>query len=291
MTLVSVSIGRIESYVTATATVQPQNRLEINPPVAGRIEKILVKEGEEVKSGDVLALMSSTDRAALLDAARLQGGDTLKRWEDVYNVTPLLAPIDGEVIVQKIKPGKNVTTSDAVLVLSNRLILQAQVDETDIGKVKLEQAVIIGLDAYPQIEVSGKVDHIYYESTVVSNVTTYYVDIVPNEVPDVFRSGMSASVKIIRESIDNALLLPRDVVKQDGDQNYVLVNQGGAPFRRDVQIGLSDDVYAQITNGISAQDRVIATADDFDSTAQTKETTNPFLPTPPKGGVPSGGRP
>ena len=80
-------------------------------------------------------------------------------------------------------------------------------------------------------------------------------------------------------------------MKQDGDQNYVLVNQGGAPFRRDVQIGLSDDVYAQITNGISAQDRVIATADDFDSTAQTKETTNPFLPTPPKGGVPSGGRP
>jgi macrolide-specific efflux system membrane fusion protein len=51
----------------------PQNRLEIKPPIAGRAEEVLVNEGELVKAGQIIAWMSSTDRAALLDAARAQG--------------------------------------------------------------------------------------------------------------------------------------------------------------------------------------------------------------------------
>ncbi|MFH0753461.1 MAG: efflux RND transporter periplasmic adaptor subunit, partial [Candidatus Omnitrophota bacterium] len=160
--------GHIENAITATGTVQPQNRLEIKPPISGRIDKILVEEGQMVKSGDILALMSSTDRAALLDAARLQGGDILKNWEDVYKPTPLIAPVDGEVIVKAVDPGQVVSASDAVVVLSDRLIVQAQVDETDIGKVKRGQMAEITLDAYPQLMVKAKVDHIYYESKVVS---------------------------------------------------------------------------------------------------------------------------
>src|SRR5262249_40126931 len=149
--------------------IQPQNRLEIKPPIGGRIEKILVEEGHIVKTGDILAIMSSTDRAALLDAARMQGAEALKSWDDVYKATPLLAPIDGEVIVKSVNPGQTVTPTDDVVVLSDRLIVQAQVDETDIGKVKLGQAAAISLDAYPKIHVRGTVDHIYYESKVVSN--------------------------------------------------------------------------------------------------------------------------
>lgn len=65
--------GNLEVTILATGTVQPENRLEIKPPVPGRIEEVLVKEGQVVKRGDVLAWMSSTERAALLDAARSQG--------------------------------------------------------------------------------------------------------------------------------------------------------------------------------------------------------------------------
>ena len=66
---VSPAMASIQTTITATATVQPQNRLEIKPPINGRIDQILVQEGEMVKTGEVLALMSSTERAALLDAA------------------------------------------------------------------------------------------------------------------------------------------------------------------------------------------------------------------------------
>ena len=65
--------GTIEQIVSTTGTVLPKNRLEIKPPVPGRIESISVSEGQDVKTGQLLAWMSSTERAALLDAARGQG--------------------------------------------------------------------------------------------------------------------------------------------------------------------------------------------------------------------------
>ena len=80
--------GNIEVLITTTGTVQPQNRLEMKPPISGRIEEILVREGSNVKKGEVVAWMSSTERAALIDAARSKGGETLQYWEDAYKPTP-----------------------------------------------------------------------------------------------------------------------------------------------------------------------------------------------------------
>jgi len=133
---VSVRVGPIKTIISATGKVLPKNRLEIKPPVSGRIEGILVKEGDFVKKGDTLGWMSSTERAALLDAAQGQGEEKLKYWQQVYKPIALVAPIDGEVIVATIQPGQAVTTADAALVLSDQLIVRAQVDETDIGKIK-----------------------------------------------------------------------------------------------------------------------------------------------------------
>jgi macrolide-specific efflux system membrane fusion protein len=65
--------GPIEETVEATGTIVPLNRVEIKPPIAGRIERLLADEGDSVREGQILAWMSSDDRAAILDAARAQG--------------------------------------------------------------------------------------------------------------------------------------------------------------------------------------------------------------------------
>lgn len=98
--------GSIQNIISATGMALPKNRLEIKPPVSGRIEKMLVEEGDKVKAGQILAEMSSTERAALLDAARGEGEDELKYFEDVYKTIPLISPIGGEVIVAKLKRDK-----------------------------------------------------------------------------------------------------------------------------------------------------------------------------------------
>src|SRR3954470_5738623 len=84
---VPVKRGDLQITVLATGTVQPENRLEIKPPIAGRIEQVLVQEGQNVKKGQLLAWMSSTERAAMLDAARSQGPAEVKKWEQLYRPT------------------------------------------------------------------------------------------------------------------------------------------------------------------------------------------------------------
>jgi len=141
--------GSISSAVSTTGVVEPKNRLKIQSSIGGRVEAILVAEGQYVKKGEVLALISSTERAALLDAARVQGKSEEAYWKRVYKETSIIAPLDGQVIVRSIDPGQAVTTSDSLFVLSDHLIVKAYVDETDIGRVKVGQNAVIGLDAYP----------------------------------------------------------------------------------------------------------------------------------------------
>lgn len=272
--------GTIQNIISTTGTVLPRNRLEIKPPVNGRIEEILVQEGEDIKTGQTLARMSSTERAALLDAARGQGEETLKYWKEVYKEILLISPIDGEVIVAKTQAGQTVTISDPIIVLSDKLIVRAQVDETDIGKVKLNQSAIIGLDAYPKIKVKAKVDHISYESTIVNNVTIYEVDILPESVPEVFRSGMSASVDIIEVGKEGILVIPLEAVNRDKDGSFVLLRQDRSkrPVKQIVELGIFDETNIEVISGLTQEDKIIIKSEKYLPVKNTNSKSNPFMP-------------
>ncbi|MFH1653563.1 MAG: efflux RND transporter periplasmic adaptor subunit [Pseudomonadota bacterium] len=271
--------GDVRLTIATVGTIKPQNRLEIKPPISGRVEKILVKEGDEVKVGDVLAFMSSTERATLMDAARLKGDEEFKYWQKVYKETPLVSPIDGIVIVRDVEPGQTVSTGDAILVLSNRLMVEADVDETDIGEVKAGQGAIVGLDAYPDIKVGAVVDHISYESEVVNNVTIYKVDILPTEVPEVFRSGMSANVEIVAKEVKDALLIPSSALIIEKAETTVFVKDpsNGKMKRVSVITGLENDGYIEIKSGISESDIIFVRKDSY-AVPKKNNGTNPFLP-------------
>jgi macrolide-specific efflux system membrane fusion protein len=271
-------VGKIERIISTTGTVLPKNRLAIKPPVNGRVENVLVQEGEKVKIGQVLSWMSSTDRAALLDNARGQGEDVLKYWQDVYKPIALLAPIDGEVIVATTQPGQTVTTADSVVVLSDHLIVRAQVDETDIGGVKLGQKAVITLDAYPDTKIKAGVDHIYYESQTVNNVTIYNVDLMPEETPLYFRSGMNATVNFVAQSKDNVLLVPTEAVHVEKGESFVLVSQPDKePMKREVKTGMSDDKNTEIVSGISESDTLVLKSKKY-TIPKNATGTNPFMP-------------
>lgn len=271
--------GSIQSFISTTGIVQPQNRLEIKPPIAGRIEEVIVKEGDKVKTGQVMARMSSTERAALLDAAHSQGEEAINYWKDVYKATPLIAPLDGEVIVRAVEPGQTVTSNDALIVLSDRLIVEAQVDETDIGRVKVGQLADIGLDAYPEVKVKGAVDHISYESEIINNVTIYKVDILPEKVPEVFRSGMSANINIVEKGRENALLIPLNAVIEEKNDKFVMIkkHRGASPEKVKVVLGISDDSNVEVLSGVNPGDRIIIKKQKYDLSKKDSKN-NPFMP-------------
>ncbi|MBA3066200.1 efflux RND transporter periplasmic adaptor subunit [bacterium] len=264
--------GGISKSVSANGTVRPRNRLEIKPPFSGRIDRILVSEGDTVKKGDVLSWMSSQDRAALLDAARAKGADAVAKWNDVYKPTPVIAPISGFIIKRSFEPGQTVSASDALLVMADSLIIEAQVDETDIGKLKIGQIAEILLDAYPSDMVRGNIEHIAYESEVINNVTVYRVKIAPAGGLALLRSGMSANIDIKLEEKNDILILSAAAVKKYGTKEFVSIkNDAGEIKRRNITTGISDGVNVEIVSGL--EEGELVTMESRPSSQRSRRTT------------------
>ncbi|MFA5104950.1 MAG: efflux RND transporter periplasmic adaptor subunit [Candidatus Margulisiibacteriota bacterium] len=254
----TVQKGSIKTAITTVGEVVPRNRLEIKPPIGGRVEQVLVKEGNNVAKGQTIAWMSSSDRATLIDAARAKGEEELKYWEDAYKPAPVIAPLSGFIIKRSVEPGQSVTISDAIIVMADKLIVKAQVDETDIGKISDGQKVILTLDAYPNKEINGTVEHIAYESETINNVNIYVVDVIPSQVPSFFKSGMSASAKFILSDNANALLLPSEAIKKYKGSSYVLSeNKDEKISAVQVETGTDDGTNTEILSGLSEGDTVI----------------------------------
>lgn len=250
--------GSIEETVEATGSIAPLSRVEIKSPVSGRVERLLVDEGERVQPGQIIAWMSSTDRAAILDAARAQGPEALQRWQDAYKPTPIVASLPGVIILRNVVQGQTIDPAVVMFAMSDTLISIAQVDESDIGRVKLGMTARITLDSYPDKPVTGKVFDVLYEGRNVSNVIQYGVKIKIDKVPDYFRSQMTANVSFIVRSKKDALLLPAAAVRDAGDAKQVLLPgpEEGKTTPREVKVGIQTDQSVEIVEGLSDGDKV-----------------------------------
>ena len=277
--VITVKKGSIEVNVLSTGTVNPENRLNIQSPVAGRAEQVLVDQGYTVKKGQVLAWVSSTERASLMDAAHAEGPEEVQKWEALYKPAPVLAPVNGMIIQRNVQPGQTFSTTDAILVMSDHLIVQTQVDETDIAQIQLKQQAKIILDAYPKDVILGQVKKIAYDAKTTNNVTTYEVDVLPEHVPPFMRSGMTANVTFPIGNKNDVLVVPMDAVKSKDGQPFVMVPNPagkGEPIQKSVVLGISDKTQQEITSGLSENDQLLEP--EFKLEGTKGQGANPFMP-------------
>lgn len=257
LTEYTVKKESIEVHTISTGVVSPQNRLEVKSPISGRIEKILVKEGDRVVKNQILALTSTDDRAALLDAASGKGPEERAKWEEIYPATPLMAPITGTIILKSFEEGQVFIWSDALFTISDRLTVKAQVDETDIAKIKKGQSALITLDAYKDEPLQAYVDRIAYDATTINNVTSYIVDVVPDRVPDYLRSGMTANVKFQLETKKAVLIVPSYAVKLKNGKSVVTVMVGNKKVDREIRLGITEGKKQEVLSGLSEGDIIL----------------------------------
>jgi macrolide-specific efflux system membrane fusion protein len=248
-----VERGPLRVTLRESAVVEPEHRHTVTPPIPGRIDTINVANGAAVKQGQILAWISSTDRAALMDAARAAGGAEVKFWEDIYKPAPLIAPLDGHIISTAVVPGQVVVTAETVFTMSDHLIVQASVDETDLNHVWLDQPADITFDSFPDAHLTGKVHEIAYDATTVNNVTTYMVNIFLDSTPDYVRSGISANVFLLISDRKSVLRIPTDAITPEGD---VLVAQGQnqPPVAQAIKVGMSDGTWTEVLSGLNDGD-------------------------------------
>lgn len=209
-----VEIKDLRITVESTGEIQPRNRLDVKPPIAGRLEELMVDEGDAVDKGQILGWVSSTERATLLDAALATSEQEYDYWEELYKPTPLISPIKGTVIARNFEPGQSINANDAVVVIADDLIVLASLDETDIGQIKIGQDVKVRLESYPDTEFMCEVEKIAYDAKTESNVTMYEIDVRPEQLPGFARSGMTANLEFIIEEKNGVLALPASAIQQ-----------------------------------------------------------------------------
>lgn len=268
--------GDLRVSVTSTGTVQPEGRIEMKPPVPGRMESVLVREGQKVRRGQIIAWMSSTERAALLDSARAVSSEEYKRFQEYYKATPIVAPVSGTIILRNVEPGQTVASSDVLLVVSDRLQVVAKVDETDIARIAAGMPAEILLDAYPDQVIDARVSAIAFEAKTVNNVTTYDVEVAPKAQPAFMRSGMTANVTFVLKKKENVLILPLAAIQFRKDAPFVLVK--GAKGKAEevlIAIGDSDGSNTEITSGLDEAQTVLVPKMQIHT---GRQGTNPFMP-------------
>ncbi len=208
--------------------------------------------------------------------------------------TVVRSPMDGVVIIRYVEEGQviasgisNVSGGTLIAVVGdlNSVYIQADVDETDIGKVALGQKVKVTADAHPEKEFTGQVLRIAPMGTEVQNVTTFKVTSEVTNPERLLKAGMNATVEIIAADLKNALLIPVEAVKDaseamqfssfskeegkseavakspkpkhDPKQKFALAIKNGVPSPVPVETGVSNFDYVELKSGLSEGDSVL----------------------------------
>lgn len=176
----------------------------------------------------------------------------------------LISPIEGTVISDGgFVSGENLTLtslSTDYMKVANLSTLQfkVQVDEVDFGKITIGQSVKVVLDAFPNEVFSGKVAFINKEGVkTLSGGVTVPIEVAFDEVDDRLVLGLSGEADFIIEEKQNVLVVPREFIKSDNDNQIVYVLVDGKPEKVIVTTGLTTMAQTEVSSGLNEGQEII----------------------------------
>ncbi len=176
----------------------------------------------------------------------------------------LLSPIDGIVVdLSQPQSGVAIVASQpiATIVDPQSLYFRSEVDEEDVVKITAGQDSIVSLDSFKDKPIQTNIGYIAFDSLDNKASTVYEVRFPLNLSNQSlqYRLGMNGSANIITSSESNVIALPSSAIYEDQSNKYIykLNPQGDKKIRVNVQTGVSDDNFTQITQGVAVGDKVV----------------------------------
>jgi HlyD family secretion protein len=261
------------------------------------------KSAYEVAEAEVIAAEESYKASQFqVNSAKA----SLDEAEENLKRTNIWAPSDGTVSRLSVEVGERVTgasqfsSGTEIMRIANLDVMEVKVEvnETDIVRVSLLDTALVEVDAYLERKFKGVVTEIATSAnttgTSVDQVTNFdvkirllkdsYQDLIQKEdkISSPFRPGMSATVEIQTERVNNVLSVPIQAVTTRADttgrvktvkekreeskqkknnlspeQEYVFVYDDGKAILTPVKTGIQDNMYIQILEGVNEGDEVI----------------------------------
>ncbi len=247
-----------QSQFEPPATIQ---KAEIELEKAKR-ELSQAKENYKIKKDQNVAKMQEVNATVNKTRFELEGMQAL-----ASNFT-ILAPEDGMLIYKKdwrgnpIKEGSQVSAWDPVVATLpdlSKMLSQTYVNEVDIRKIKVGQDVEIGLDAFPEKKLTGKVVKVANvgEQRPNSDAKVFLVSVEVNESDDLLRPAMTTSNRIIVEQLEEVVYVPLECIHNQNDSiTYVFKKSGLGIEKQEVLLGNTNNNEVVIESGISSNDKV-----------------------------------
>lgn len=282
----------ITRSIDLVGTLAPWKEANLGAQTTGRIEKIFVEEGSEVKEGDLLFQMDDTQLAqakiqyevAKDDFNRMkplneQGSISKQEFDKVkaayenaeYSYKLLLtntqfkAPFSGVITSKKMNDGEvfmlaptGGASAIVTLMQINTLKLEVSVSEQYFKNVKLGQKTKLEADAYPDMNFEGIVSKI--NPTIDKNTRTFDVEIKVPNANNVLRPGMYVRAKLYIGE-EKITAVPRSAILRMAASNvfYAFVIENNTAKRVTITKGEEYDEIVEIKSGLNAGNVLVTT--------------------------------
>ncbi|MDE6352065.1 MAG: efflux RND transporter periplasmic adaptor subunit [Muribaculaceae bacterium] len=216
----------------------------------------------------------------------------------------ITSPIDGIVVSREVEVGQTVVSNMSVASLYiiadlDHMQVVGNVDEADIGQVKVGQSVTFTVDAYPDDTFNGTVTQVRISPTTTNNVVTYEVIVSTTNPEHKLIPGMTANLSIYTLQIEDAIAVPLKSFKfepmeiensslpkpqpLDGQAAHSLwIVRDNKLVQTAVELGMKNSIYQQIVSGLKKGDIVALQYEEKQAGYNaSKAQNNPFMPKPP----------
>lgn len=289
--MASAHRGSISAYYSTTATLEAEEEAMVVAKVRGVVQKLNVEEGDYISKGEVMAQMedeqleieasrakSTMDRLyndyqrnkelferKLVSAEQFENSkfeyESQKSAYELANLklryTQIKAPISGVVSQRMIKVGNMVNTDQEAFKITDfdPLLAVLHVPEHEMNKLRKGQTSIIRVDAIQDQTFTGQVLRI---SPVVNPETgTFKVTIAIKDESKQLKPGMFGRVRIVYDTRDNALMIPKEAVMNEDGASSVYVLNDKLVFRRAIETGYVNGANIEVLNGLQDGDSVV----------------------------------
>lgn len=289
--MASAQRGAISAYYSTTATLEAEEEAMVVAKVRGVVQELNVEEGDYIRTGQVMAQLE--DEQLDIEAARAKATmdrlfNEFQRNKELYDrklisaeqfenskfeyesqkaayelarlkveYSQIKAPISGVVSQRMIKVGNMVNTDEEVFKITDfdPLLAVLHVPEHEMNKLRKGQEAVINVDAVKGRTFTGKVLRI---SPVVNPETgTFKVTIAIKDESNQLKPGMFGRVRIVYDTRDNALMIPKEAVMNEDGSSSVYVINDKLVFRRTIQTGYVNGANIEVTNGLQDGDSVV----------------------------------
>ncbi len=216
--------GSIEESITLSGMISADPLTPVLPDVPGKFIRYTVSEGQRVRKGQVVAYL---DR-------KMPGME--------YREYPVEAPVSGRIHLLNIPSGQMVSPQTPIAQIYGRTYLQVKVPGIYFRSIRTGDAV----------RVDGREGRIYYRSSILDPMTSTFE--IRAGIDGIVGQMVDAEI-VVRRS-DSALLVPTSAVV-GVETKSVFVVKDGIARRRVVKVGISNEDWTEILDGLSPDDTVV----------------------------------